>query len=88
MSNTIKYPFYIKLAFTLISVLSISYIICIGKDVLIPVLMAFMFSVLLLPVSDFFKKTAPPSCFVCGYYRAFICSIDCCFAYIHIVRNK
>jgi predicted PurR-regulated permease PerM len=56
MNNTTKYPFYIKLAFTLISVLSISYIICIGKDVLIPVLMAFMFSVLLLPVSDFFSK--------------------------------
>ncbi|MGO4821044.1 MULTISPECIES: AI-2E family transporter [unclassified Flavobacterium] len=53
MSNTIKYPFYIRLAFSLISLISITYILYIGKGVLIPVLMAFLFAVLLLPVVHF-----------------------------------
>ncbi|NRS90561.1 putative PurR-regulated permease PerM [Flavobacterium sp. 7E] len=53
MSKITTYPFYIRLAFTLISVICISYIFFIGKDVIIPVLMAFLFAVLLLPVSNF-----------------------------------
>lgn len=53
MSKITTYPFYIRLAFTLISVMCISYIFYIGKDVIIPVLMAFLFAVLLLPVSNF-----------------------------------
>jgi len=53
MSNTIKHPFYIRLAFSLISLISITYIFFIGKGVIIPVLMSFMFAVLLLPIVHF-----------------------------------
>lgn len=53
MNNTIKYPFYIRLGFALICLISISYILYIGKTVLVPVLMAFLFAVLLLPINNF-----------------------------------
>jgi predicted PurR-regulated permease PerM len=53
MNNTIKYPFYIRLSFTLISLLSITYILYIGQAVLIPVFMAFLFAVLLFPINNF-----------------------------------
>lgn len=53
MNNTIKYPFYIRLAFSLISIIAITFIFCMGKNVLIPVLLAFLFSVLLLPITAF-----------------------------------
>lgn len=37
----------------LISLISITYILCVGSSVLIPILMAFLFAVLLLPIVDF-----------------------------------
>ncbi|UQD57201.1 AI-2E family transporter [Flavobacterium sp. K5-23] len=55
MGNTIKYPFYIRLSFTLISLISITYIFHLGKNVLIPILMAFLIAVLLLPINNFFN---------------------------------
>ncbi len=55
MNNTIKYPFYIRLSFTLISLISITYILYIGQAVLIPILMAFLCAVLLLPINTFLQ---------------------------------
>ena len=56
MNNTIKYPFYIRLAFSLISIIAITYIFCMGKNILTPVLLAFLFSVLLLPIASFLNS--------------------------------
>ena len=56
MNNTIKYPFYIRLAFSLISIIGITYIFCMGKNILTPVLLAFLFSVLLLPIASFLNS--------------------------------
>jgi len=53
MENTIKFPFYIRLSFMLISLIGITYILCMGSSVLIPILMAFLFAVLLLPIVNF-----------------------------------
>ena len=53
MDNTIKFPFYIRLAFMVISLIGITYILCMGSNVLIPILMAFLFAVLLLPIVNF-----------------------------------
>ncbi|WP_264537750.1 AI-2E family transporter [Flavobacterium sp. N1736] len=50
MIRTIKLPFYAKLSFILISLLCFAFIFCIGKDIITPVLMAFLFAVLLLPL--------------------------------------
>ncbi|RED27215.1 putative PurR-regulated permease PerM [Flavobacterium cutihirudinis] len=55
MIHSVKLPFYAKLACVLISLISFAYIFCIAKDVITPVLMAFLFAVLLLPVFTFFN---------------------------------
>jgi predicted PurR-regulated permease PerM len=56
MDNTIKYPFYIRLAFTVISLIGIFFIFYMGKIVLIPILLAFLIAVLLLPIVDFLNN--------------------------------
>ncbi|WP_276379955.1 AI-2E family transporter [Flavobacterium sp. H4147] len=53
MIQPLKLPFYAKLACILVSLISFAYIFCIAKDILTPVLMAFLFAVLLLPVFTF-----------------------------------
>jgi predicted PurR-regulated permease PerM len=53
MENTIKFPFYIRLAFMLISLIGITYILYMGESILIPILMAFLMAVLLLPIVHF-----------------------------------
>ncbi|RKR05284.1 putative PurR-regulated permease PerM [Flavobacterium sp. 90] len=55
MIQSIKLPFYAKIACILISLISFAYIFCIAKDIITPVLMAFLFAVLLLPVFTFLK---------------------------------
>lgn len=56
MTQPIKLPFYAKLACILISLIAFAYIFCIAKDVITPVLMAFLFAVLLLPIFSFLNK--------------------------------
>lgn len=53
MIQSIKFPFYAKLSFVLVSIICFAFIFCIGKDIITPVLMAFLFSVLLLPMFTF-----------------------------------
>lgn len=53
MDNTIRFPFYVRLAFMLISLIGITYILYMGSSVLTPVLMAFLIAVLLLPIVNF-----------------------------------
>jgi len=49
-------PFYTKLAHILVSIVILSYIAVIGKDVLAPLLFSLLFAVLLLPLSNFFER--------------------------------
>jgi len=56
MIKTIKFPFYAKLALILVSLICFAYIFCIGKDIITPVLMAFLFAVLLLPIFTFLNS--------------------------------
>ena len=53
MDDTIKFPFYIRLSFMLISLIGITYILYMGSSVLTPILMAFLFAILLLPIVNF-----------------------------------
>ncbi|SHH38668.1 AI-2E family transporter [Flavobacterium johnsoniae] len=53
MTQPLKLPFYAKLACILVSLISFAYIFCITKDILTPVLLAFLFAVLLLPIFTF-----------------------------------
>jgi predicted PurR-regulated permease PerM len=56
MNTTIKIPFYVRLTFSLVSLIAITYIVYMGKSVLIPILLAFLFSVLLLPMVHFLNS--------------------------------
>lgn len=48
--ESIKLPFYVKLTCVLISLICIGFIFFIGKDIITTILLAFLFSVLLLPL--------------------------------------
>lgn len=56
MNEIIKLPFYAKLALVLLSLMSLTYIFYIGQDILIPILMSFLFAILLGPIVLFFKN--------------------------------
>jgi predicted PurR-regulated permease PerM len=49
-------PFYQRLALVLIGLISLSYLVILGKDILDPLMFGFLFAILLLPVSDFFER--------------------------------
>lgn len=55
MNETIKFPFYAKLACTLVSLIAIFYIIHLGQSIIFPFLIALLFSILLSPVIKFLK---------------------------------
>jgi putative permease len=48
-------PFYIKLACVLFSLIAIGYLVIIAKEILSPILFSCLFSILLLPVAQFFE---------------------------------
>lgn len=53
MNQTMRFPFYAKLAFTLLSLISIIAILYYGQDIIIPLLLAVLFAILLRPVVSF-----------------------------------
>lgn len=52
----INTPFYTKLAFILVSIVTLGYILIQGKDILAPLIFSFLFAILLLPLANFFEK--------------------------------
>lgn len=56
MTETMKFPFYAKLAFTLLSLISILSLLYFGRGIILPVMMAFLFAILLRPVAEFFRS--------------------------------
>jgi len=53
MTLSVKLPLYAKISLILISLICFATIFCMGKDIITPVLMAFLFAVLLLPIFTF-----------------------------------
>lgn len=51
-----KWPFFLKLACTLISIICLFYISVIGKSILAPLILGFLISLLLVPLCNFFEK--------------------------------
>lgn len=49
-------PFYFKLAIVLIAIIALGYLSIIGKKVLSPLLFGLLFSILLLPLANYFEK--------------------------------
>ena len=50
-----NFPFYIKLACVLFSLFAIGYLVIIAKEILSPLIFSCLFSILLLPVAQFFE---------------------------------
>ncbi|SHM16055.1 AI-2E family transporter [Flavobacterium xanthum] len=55
MNDTLKVPFYAKFSLTLLGLIAIVFIFYIGQNILIPVMMSFLFAILLYPMVQFFK---------------------------------
>lgn len=55
MNEIYKFPFYAKLAFVLLSLISIFFIFYIGQGIIIPIVMGILFAILLRPVMLFLK---------------------------------
>ncbi|MEO5777470.1 MAG: AI-2E family transporter [Flavobacterium sp.] len=53
MSDTIKFPFYIKLSATLISLATIFVTLFFGQEIICPILLALLFAIMLRPIVSF-----------------------------------
>lgn len=51
-----KFPFYQKLAYVLVGLIAIGYLVIQGKQILSPLIFSCLFSILLLPVADFMER--------------------------------
>jgi len=49
-------PFYAKLAFVLIGIMALGFLIILGKELLDPLMFGFLFAILLLPFANFFER--------------------------------
>lgn len=56
MNDTVRFPFYAKLALTLFSLVAIFTILYFGQNIIIPILLALLFAILLRPVAHFLKS--------------------------------
>jgi len=56
MKETLQFPFYAKLAFVLLSILSIFTILYLGQNIIVPILMSLLFAILLRPISNFLER--------------------------------
>lgn len=56
MNSTLKLPFYVKLSLTLVSLIAVFFILYIAQTILIPLMMAFLFAILLRPCCAFLNR--------------------------------
>lgn len=49
-------PFYEKLSLVMVGLISLGYLVVLGKDLLDPLIFGFLFAILLLPLCNFFEK--------------------------------
>ena len=56
MNPILKIPFYAQITLILLGLISITYILFIGQNIIVPVVMSFLFAILLEPIVTFFKS--------------------------------
>lgn len=56
MNDVYKFPFYAKLAFVLVSLISIFFVFYIAQGIIVPLLVAVLFAILLRPIMLFLKS--------------------------------
>jgi predicted PurR-regulated permease PerM len=55
MNTILKFPFYAKLTLILVGLIAITFVLHISENILVPVMMSFLFAILLHPIVQFFK---------------------------------
>ncbi|MCL6462283.1 MAG: AI-2E family transporter [Flavobacterium micromati] len=55
MNTILKFPFYVKLTLILIGLIALTFTLHIGQNIIVPVMMSFLFAILLHPIVQFFK---------------------------------
>ena len=53
MADKVRYPLYMKLPFILISLIAIFFILFIGQSIIVPLVLSFLFAIMLRPVAAF-----------------------------------
>jgi len=56
MSETVKFPFYIRLAAVLLCLIGLFSIVYLGRDIIFPILLSLLFAIILRPVVTFLIK--------------------------------
>ena len=56
MNDILKFPLYAKLTSVLLGLIALIFIFYIGQDILVPVMMSFLFAILLYPIVQFLKS--------------------------------
>src|SRR6476661_3011079 len=56
--NSLRLPFYVKLAFVLFILLALGYIAILGERIFTPLLFSFLFAILLQPFASFLERQA------------------------------
>jgi predicted PurR-regulated permease PerM len=56
MNEVLKFPFYAKLTFIIVGLIGIFYIFYIGQNILNPIMLSFLFAILLRPIVIFIQK--------------------------------
>ena len=56
MTEKIEQPFYQRLSLSLLALVIIAFAIYVGRDIIVPLAFAILFSILLLPVADFLER--------------------------------
>src|SRR4051812_27698829 len=51
-----RLPFYARMALILVMLISMGYLVIIGKELISPLIFALLFAILLLPLANFFEK--------------------------------
>src|SRR5690606_817497 len=60
MAEILRFPFYAKLAFTLVSLISIIAILYVAQTIIVPILVAMLFAILLRPVGSYLQDKGIP----------------------------
>ena len=56
MNDILKFPLYAKLTAVLLGLIAVIFVLYIGQDILVPVMMSFLFAILLYPIVQFLKS--------------------------------
>ena len=90
MSDTMKFPFYIKLAAILLCLIGLFVIVYFGQDIIFPILLSCLFAIILRPIVSFLIKRLRFPHFVAVVFAIvlFVLIFLCVFYFISLQITK